>query len=925
MNLPRLFGAYLLYHKLGEGSVSEVYLARTTGEFPRLCVVKVILPTLAALPDFSERFRKDAALLVRLIHGNLVQVLEVGIVDEQPFVAMEQIDGVDLPTLIEQVPDQGLLPPELGLYVGIELCEAVTYVHLRRREVVRTTTFPHDHPWPFEVMLSFDGVVKLIDLGAFGAVRLGQQKVALLFRCPGYGVPEVILRRPLDARSDVFALGVVVWELLEGRRLLLADPEAYVRQVLSGTFRAPLLERKDLPGEVIRLVASMLSLDPDKRPSQVEEVRRIFVGGLRRLSPTYGSASLAQLLWRRCKVQIARHEALMDELSQYVGSGLPTMPEAKTLSLGRAGVVDREIRESKPLKPGDQIPGTRYRVVRPLGSGGSAEVHAAQHIDLERQVAIKILSPRLARSTEAISQFRMEARACSRVSHPNIIDVVDFGELEDGRFYFAMELLDGESLSEVIEREGTLAPGRCIGIFRQIARALSAAHQQGIIHRDLKPENVVLVERESRRDFVKVLDFGVGAFEEGTAGARVGTTGYMAPEQVAGARPTPAMDIYALGASLYQALSGELPYPGSTPEEYSEAQAKNPPPALRSRPTAMDAPPALERVVHRALERDPLARHRSMAEFELDLLRAQKEAGLETPWDDLPEPGQDGARRSRRGPASEGDARPPLPLGRFVAAAGAVLISVAAVVAIIVLASGRPGLVEVRERRSDSGSRAGSTVRRVAAAPPAKRPPLPAAARADAAAAAPDRAVPPRSPDASRPRDQGAPDVAARVADAAASDADAEPVPPPDRAGKKAGKKKAAAKKPAKKKPAKVAKARRAKETKRLVDEGRKLLQSGKAALAQKKFQTALQADPASLAAVLGLAQAALEQSQYSRAIEHSRKAIALSPKNVQAHMLLGDAAYNLLRHEDARKAWTKVLEIDPKNEKAKRRLSKLK
>jgi serine/threonine protein kinase/tetratricopeptide (TPR) repeat protein len=648
MSLPELMGPYLLHRSLAQGTTAEVFLAQTTGDFPRVCAVKVIRPEVAALPGFAERFRHDAALLVRLIHGNLVQVLEVGAVEERLFVAMELIDGIALTELIAQVPEQGPLPAELALYVGLEMCEAVTYIQLHRREVSGTMTFPPDAPWPLEVMLSFDGVVKVVDLGSFGAIHLGQQRVSRLFQSPGYAVPEVVLKRTLDQRSDIFAVGVVLWELLEGKRLLSSDPEGYIRDVLKGRWSAALVQRKDLSGDVIRLVGEMLSLDPDKRPVGIEAIRTRLVGALRRVAPTYGSSSVARLLWYRCQHLIHETEQMVTDVIRRASTDRAVPSGVSTQSFGHVAKVDREIGEPAPLSPGDPVPGTRYRIIRQVGQGGSAEVFAAQHIDLDRQVAIKVLSARLAGNSAAIAQFRLEARACSRVGHPNIVEVIDFGELEDGRFFFAMELLDGKSLADVLDNEEKLPPGRAIGIFRQIAKALHETHKRGIVHRDLKPENVMLVTRDERSDFVKLLDFGVMAFGTQAPGHAVGTTGYMAPEQVRGEPPTPAMDIYAVGATLYEALCGMPPYPCETYEEFRRLQAEQPPPALRSQHGAEGLPEALERVVHRALERDPAARHPSIADFEVDLLRAQREAKIETPWDDLPLPrGQKDKRSSR--------------------------------------------------------------------------------------------------------------------------------------------------------------------------------------------------------------------------------------------------------------------------------------
>jgi len=622
-------------------------------------VVKVVRPEVAALPGFAQRFRDDAALLVRLIHGNLVQVLEVGAVEERMFVAMELIDGIELSELISQVPVQGPLPAELALYVGLEMCEAVTYLQLHRSESTGASTFAPDTPWPLELMLSFDGVIKVIDLGSFGAIHLGQQRVSSLFQSPGYAVPEVILKRPLDQRTDMFAIGLVMWELLEGRRLVSGDPERYVHDVLAGSWSAPLVRRKDVAGDVIRLVNTMLSLDPAKRPGGVEAVRTRLVAALRRVAPAYGSSSVARLLWQRCQHMIRDTELMVTDVIRVASTDRDFPTGLPTQSFGHASTVDRPVGPPAPLQPGDPVPGTRYRIVRQVGQGGSAEVFAAQHVDLDRQVAIKVLSSQLASNSAAIAQFRMEARACSRVGHPNIVDVIDFGELEDGRFFFAMELLNGESLADVLDTHGKLPTARAIGIFRQIARALQATHKHGIVHRDLKPENVMLVTRDGRQDHVKLLDFGVMAFGAQASGRAVGTTGYMAPEQVRGEAPSPAMDIYALGATLYETLTGVPAYPAETYEEFVEQQASHPPLALRAQPDSADLPEGLERVVHRAMERDPGARHPSMADFEADLVRAQREAGIQTDWDDLPDPSEERVdRRSGKLRAVEPARRP---------------------------------------------------------------------------------------------------------------------------------------------------------------------------------------------------------------------------------------------------------------------------
>lgn len=868
---PGLFGSYLLQHRLAQGNTAEVFLARTMGEFPRLCAVKRILPQLTALPEFAQRFKADASLLVNLHHGNVVQVLEVGTIDDQPFITMEHIDGIDLPQLISQVPEQGPLPVEFALYVALEMTEGLSYLRIRRREERAAEEVRKDPAWPLEIMLGFDGVVKIVDLGSFGALRLGQQKPSRLFRSPGYAVPEVILKRALDQRSDIFTVGLALWEILSGKRLLTDNPEAYIKAVLDGSWKAPLIDRKDLPGNVIRLVASMLDIDVENRPTHMEAVRSPLVEALRRLSPSYGSATLSRLLWQRCSGQIAKAEVLTQTLVN-ASATVQATPQFATESYGRS--KRGQTLDVDPLEIGEQIPGTRYRLVRALGKGGNAEVFAAQHIDLDRQAAVKILSPKVARNERAREQFRREARACSRVQHPNIVDVLDFGELEDGRFFFAMELLDGQSLADILDREGALPPSRVLGIARQVCKAVQAAHENGIVHRDIKPANIMLIERDGRADFIKVVDFGVMAFADDNQKKRVGTPGYMAPEQVRGAPPTTAMDIYALGMTLYECLTGGLPYPTESLKVFSAAQAKTQPPALAA--CGEGIPDPVARVVHRALERNPAARPLSMADFEADLLRAQTDSGIASEWDDLREPTNVTDQRAKmRRPSSPRMAlRPPTRSGAvWIAAAFAMIIMASAVL----WWKKSPPTARVDTASLKAKELHAATAKLIAAAPA----PLPT----------PGRSAVEKNTESKAPHiliEKTVAPVAAETERKVALSAH-----PTGRLSK------------------------------RLMANAAEALAGGELKRAEALYQQALRTNPKSAAVFRGLAGVAFDRANYVRAVELAGQAVQLDPRSVSAWLLLGDAEFKLHRLDQAKQAWNRVLQLRPKNRSAQRRLSR--
>ena len=242
-------------------------------------------------------------------------------------------------------------------------------------------------------------------------------------------------------------------------------------------------------------------------------------------------------------------------------------------------------------------------------------VYAGEHVEIGKGVAIKILHPAYSTQQDLVERFRREARAASRIGHPNIVDVTDFGSTEDGCAYFVMEHLDGIDLADVLSHERRLDATRACNIAIQICRALAAAHAAGVIHRDLKPENIFLVARDGQADFVKVLDFGI-ARSMGRArrltnpGVAMGTPEYMAPEQAEGGAVDHRSDIYSVGALIYEMASG-------SPPQLNRDKDLIPPRGVKA-----DIPEELDRIVMRALERDPDRRYQTMGQLEYDLVKS---------------------------------------------------------------------------------------------------------------------------------------------------------------------------------------------------------------------------------------------------------------------------------------------------------------
>ena len=272
----------------------------------------------------------------------------------------------------------------------------------------------------------------------------------------------------------------------------------------------------------------------------------------------------------------------------------------------------------------------RYFIKELLGVGGMGRVYIAEHVALGRKSAVKVINPSLANSAEAISRFNREAANASRINHPNVAQIYDFGE-SDGVLYLAMEFIEGEALAATIERLGPIAAPRAANITMQVADALAAAHQLGIVHRDLKPENIMIGRKHDGGDWVKVVDFGIAKTIEAemgqnvtTAGVSLGTPEYMSPEQFAGEKLDHRTDIYSLGLVLFNMLTGQLPYPRVTSKETLVKRLTTPPAALAEvRPTT-PWPPGLQTALDRALAPDAAERYPRVLDFATDVVRSSE-------------------------------------------------------------------------------------------------------------------------------------------------------------------------------------------------------------------------------------------------------------------------------------------------------------
>jgi serine/threonine protein kinase len=321
----------------------------------------------------------------------------------------------------------------------------------------------------------------------------------------------------------------------------------------------------------------------------------------------------------------------------HLGGGWPTLVDGEARSSGalpegsqvQVGVVVLSVlrrsvtaspgvsapeEDEAPLAPGTLI-ADRYRIDGVVGRGGMGTVYRAEHLALARPVALKVLRAAHGARTDFVQRFQREAVAASHIRHPGIVEVTDFGRTPEGRFYLAMEFIEGETLARRLARTGPLPVPEAVRRVRDIAEALGAAHARGIYHRDIKPENVLLGPEER----VKVVDFGIARLVEGPRDARetaagliFGTPNYMSPEQAAGQRQDGRSDIYALGVLLYELLTGAPPFLGASATHVLAAHLLTPAPRLPADRADGPIPPALADLVSQMMAKAPADRPASM-------------------------------------------------------------------------------------------------------------------------------------------------------------------------------------------------------------------------------------------------------------------------------------------------------------------------
>ncbi len=620
---------YRILERLGGGGMGVVYKGWDL-RLERYAAVKFLSPHRSSSDDFKRRFTREARTASRLEHPNICTVFETDETDDgRLFIAMAFCEGESLKRKIERGP----LPLAQALDVAAQVAAGLAAAH--DKGVV------HRDVKPGNVMVAEDGRVKIVD---FGIARMADEtrltRTGDVMGTTAYISPEQFLSAEIDHRSDLWSLGVVLYEMVTGRLPWSGGEE---RELINAIVKRPQRPistlRPGVPQALERVVARTLAKRPAERYQRADELRADLLAVADLVVQPSSTAPYEQTLVET-PMALPGREWRAPSPAPPAGAGTGTAaPAAGAADLSASGPLAASGKReaagtaaasgvSSAALPGssgfERRPGSgmigrviaHYRILGPLGGGGMGVVYQAQDLSLERVVALKFLPPELTRDEDSKTRFLQEARAASALDHPNICTIHEVGETDEGQLYLAMACYDGETLKQRLQR-GPLPIDEALETAQQVARGLVKAHRHGIVHRDIKPANLMITTDE----IVKILDFGIaklaGAAGLTRIGSSLGTPGYMSPEQARGEEVDPRTDVWSLGAVLYEMVTGRRPFRGDHDQAVLYALFNlEPEPVAQLRP---DAPPELVRIIGRMLAKEPDRRYLTATEALADL------------------------------------------------------------------------------------------------------------------------------------------------------------------------------------------------------------------------------------------------------------------------------------------------------------------
>ena len=915
--------------------MGEVYLAAMGAieGAERPCVVKIIRREHAQDKSFLARFLDEARIQAQLHHPGVAQILEAAIDDEgKPFVVVEHVEGRNLGEIRTRAQQLGArVSWAEAVAVGIPMAEGLVHVHERTDAAGRPLEIVHRDLSPQNVMLGYAGDVKLIDFGtARGENRRCHTVAGIVFAKPGYVAPEVANNTPGGVPADLYAFGIMLWELLAGRRFLHGEASEHMALVGAGKRNpAPIAQHCDAPPELDAIIQKLTATRIEDRYASAREALNDMAVLMKRApSLTNGERSI------RARISLLMQRLYPAEPARSRAEFVRLVAQARKTPKPRLILPP----PSPTPPPTDSDPsvlsGTRYRLVREIGRGAMGIVYEACHVDLGRSVALKVLDSEASQSAASSDRLRAEARAIARIEDDNLVKLFDFGFASDGRAFYAMELLHGESLDRRLAGGDVLSWREAARIGVQVCRALEAAHAAGVVHRDIKPANLFA----SQTGEVKLLDFGVAklergfeADEAGEALVLVGTPEYMAPEQAHGGEADVRSDLYALGAVLYELVTGRLPFEAQSTIALLDAKAKSSAETTRSRAPQRGIPTMLDKTISQALEPNPDARFQSAEE-----MREALEAALR-------EPEQKRRRRRRLGFAVVGVVL------AFIAGIGGVSATKPEVRA-RAFAIAKPLIEKVKGTSGAAATEVAAAPAAAPAEPAAAEVPAaaeePAAAPAEQAAADPAAADDESDDDGTESDNAGAKTAEGEVADddgaddtAKAGDTEVAPAKTADAKEGAKGDAKSAAKGEAKKADDKVAaktgaaddelfsaqpvKAASGDKVEELLAKAAELMQSGKKVKAFNEYRKIGRKHRKDARALKAWSEVAAQMKGYGEALRVAKQ-WANVDKSVEARIHLAAMQRKVGKREDAIKTLNALLQERPGLEEARSMLKSL-
>lgn len=556
---------YEILEVIGKGGMGAVYKARHV-YLEEERAIKVIQTALAGDKEFIDRFIREAKILTKLRHPNLIQLYEFGTMgDNGFFMVLELLPGESVSARIdhkEKISVQQALKIVREAALGLHSAHQKGIVH---RDISPDNLFLARDDSGTEITKVIDFGIARPNTGATTRVTMANVFVGKPEFCSPEQCGALEEGETIDRRSDIYSLGVTLYYLLAGKLPFYSStPQGYLFKHIAETPKplSTVVSSPEFPKDLDRIVSKALAKKREDRYATMEEFAQDLDG----------------VSW----ADVRTVKSPLDD--------------AGTLSEFKRGDVFAQ----------------RYLVEKKLGEGGMGVVYKATDTMLNVSVALKVMSAQIAHNHETLERLKREVILARRVSHPNACRIYDIGE-SGGVHYVSMEYLEGRTLAELVHEQRRLNPELGVSLIKQVLQALQAAHHAGVIHRDLKPQNI-MVDSKNR---ASIMDFGISFSSEAgrltKSGMVVGTPHYMAPEQLGGKEIDGRSDIYSIGIIMFQIFTGRLPFDAKSPIEIITAHLK----AHFPRPSQIVTgfPDGLEKIILRALKKEPEARYQSVEEL----------------------------------------------------------------------------------------------------------------------------------------------------------------------------------------------------------------------------------------------------------------------------------------------------------------------